>query len=96
MNLEQVATLRRRCEEIVGTSWETASSICENTMDYIDEVAGGLFTYDARIFDYDWTKGKIMDDFLTISGKSSELYKAIHIDKSTKNPKFQHSNPDVS
>ena len=80
--------MRKNCEEIVGKDWKTASSICEQTMDYIDEVAGGLFTYDARIFDYDWTKGPIMDDFLTNSGKKNELYKAIHIDQSTKVPIF--------
>jgi hypothetical protein len=39
-------------------------------MDYIDTVGGGLFTYDARIFDQDWDPiGKVMDDFLTASGK---------------------------
>jgi hypothetical protein len=34
-------------------------------MDYIDEVAGGLFTYDGTIFDYDWNPiGDPVDDFL--------------------------------
>ena len=37
-------------------------------MDYIDELAGGLFTYDARIFNVDWAPiGAVMDDFLTKS-----------------------------
>lgn len=49
-------------------------------MDYVDEVAGGLYTYDARIFDYDYTKGKILDDFLLNSGKVNDIYKAVHID----------------
>lgn len=97
INLEQVATLRKNCEQMMGRNWTTAPTVCSQPMDYIDDVAGGLFTYDGRIFDYDWAPiGAIMDDFLLISGKKEELYKALHVDKSTKNPVWQHSSPEVS
>ena len=61
-------------------------------MDYIDEVAGGVFTYDASIFDYDWDpRDKVVNDFLSVSGKVQELYQSIHIDKSTKDPVYEAS-----
>lgn len=97
VNLQQVATLRKNCEEIIGKNWTLSSDLCGQTMDYIDDVAGGLFTYDARIFDVDWAPiGAVMDDFLIRSAKKDQLYKAIHIDKSTKVPVFQHSSQEVA
>ncbi len=96
-NLEQIAALRKNCEEIIGQDWFKASDTCGMTMDYIDELAGGLFTYDARIFDSDWKPiGAVMDDFLINSKKKEQLYKAIHIDKSTKTPVFEHSSAKVA
>ena len=59
-------------------------------MDYIDEVAGGLFTYDGTIFDYDWNPiGDPVDNFLANCAKKADLYMAIHIDMSTKVPIYE-------
>jgi hypothetical protein len=30
------------------------SKLCEEIIEYIAEVSGGVFDYDARIFNYDW------------------------------------------
>jgi hypothetical protein len=82
--------LRRRCEETTSTNYHIAAETCENTMDYVDEVGGGVFTYDARIFDYDWAPVK--EPYLTYlnsSAKVQDLYKAIHIDNSPKKPVFE-------
>jgi hypothetical protein len=62
-------------------NYAEAASKCEQTMNYVLEVGGGVFTYDARIFDYDWDPVKdVYVSYLTTSGKVQDLYKAIHID----------------
>ncbi len=66
-------------------------------MSYIDEVGGNVFTYDARIFDYDWDPiDAVWVDFLTKSGKKADIYSAIHIDKSDKDPVFESSSEAVA
>ncbi len=39
---------------MIGIDWFKASDVCVKGIDYIDEVSGGLFTYDGRLFDVDW------------------------------------------
>lgn len=59
-------------------------------MDYIDDVAGGLFTYDGTIFDYDWAPiGDPVDYFLSNCSRKDELYAAIHISDSYKEPIYE-------
>ncbi len=60
-------------------------------MNYIDDMAGGLFTYDGTIFEVDWdAQQKVVENYLgTQNSKSNELYSSIHIDQSTKSPKFE-------
>lgn len=53
-NYGQVSALRKLCEESISNDWNLGSKVCGRTMNFIDEIAGGLFTYDATIFDYDW------------------------------------------
>jgi len=66
-------------------------------MDYVDTVAGGLFTYDGSIFDYDWNPIEdVVSNFLASCGKKDKLYQAIHIDKSTKTPIFEWSSDKVA
>jgi len=66
-------------------------------MDYIDEIAGGLFTYDGTIFDYDWNPiGDPVDYFLANCTKRKDLYTALHIDKSTKVPIYEPSSERVA
>lgn len=66
-------------------------------MNYIDKVAGGLFTYDGSIFDYDWDPiEQVVSDFLSNCGKKKELYIALHVDKSNKDPVFEFSSDRVA
>lgn len=95
--MDQVAALRRKCELETSKDHTKSGGICEKTMDYIDEVAGDVFTYDARIFANDWAPyKKAYVDFLTVSGQVQEIYKSIHIDQSTKVPVFESNSKSVA
>ena len=97
-NYDQIAALRRGCEESLSSTFSTtAGSTCEMTMDYVDEVGGGVFTYDARRFDYDWTpvENPYMA-YLTNSSKVAELYTSIHVDNSTKVPVWESASDKVA
>lgn len=52
--MDQIAAMRRECEEYMTSNYQESGDNCGKTMDYILEVGGGVFTYDARRFDYDW------------------------------------------
>ena len=94
--MDQIATLRRQCEETLSTTFETAGETCTKTMDYVDDVGGGVFSYDARIFGYDWTPVETpYMNYLLSSNKVTDLYKAIHIDKSTKTPVWESGSEKV-
>ncbi|CDW87059.1 serine carboxypeptidase [Stylonychia lemnae] len=96
-NMGQISALRKKCEESISNDWKSGTDTCVKTMDYIDAVAGGLFSYDGSIFDYDWTpKEDLVSDFLANCGKKGDLYKAIHIDKSPKTPIFEWSSDKVA
>ena len=53
-HMNQVAALRRRCEESISTSWMNGIDDCEQTMNYIDEVAGNILSYDARMTEIEY------------------------------------------
>ena len=80
-NMSQIATLNRRCEEILSTNIDIAYTTCNNIMDeYITKVSGGAYPYDYRIYDYEWTPLEApVTGYLTQSNKVSDLYKAIHV-----------------
>lgn len=78
--MKQIAALERKCEEIVYSDVTQASSTCGAIIEYIEEVSGGVFDYDARIFDYDFTPLEdVVNNFLNKATKSDDIYKAIHI-----------------
>ena len=94
--MDQIAALRRRCEETISTNYAESSEVCGETLDYVDTIGGGVLSYDARMFDYDRQPVKqVYIDFLTISGKVQEIYKALHVDQKTKDPKFESSSQRV-
>lgn len=58
-------------------------------MDYIQTVSGNVFPYDSRIFDYDWNPiEQPYVDYFTKSSLSWIAFDLIHIQNSTKQPKF--------
>ncbi len=94
---DQVAALRRLCLKTVSTNWAAAPDACTKTTSYIDDMAGGVYTYDARTYDSDWNQiESVVTDYLTKSGKVNDLYKAIHVDKSTKKPVFEMESQAVA
>lgn len=59
-------------------------------MGYITGISGDAFPYDERIFGYDWdpTEDMITDCFQS-SGQREQIWEAIHVADSTKEPKFE-------
>ncbi|CDW77081.1 serine carboxypeptidase [Stylonychia lemnae] len=96
-NADQVAVLRQKCEEEITKDWEGALNTCEQTMTYINDIAGGVFKYDSRIFIYDWSPvEQVVYDFLQKSNRVQELYMALHIEKSTKVPIYEPQSDAVA
>ena len=89
--MHQVAALRSQCENTMSKDWMAGASACTQTMDYIDDMAGKLFTYDGTIFDEDWNRVEqpVKDYLSTLNKKSDDLYKAIHVADSKKKPIFE-------
>lgn len=56
-NMDQIAALRRQCEEAVSSNMATAGEECTATLDYVLAVGGGVFDKDARLFSYDYLAG---------------------------------------
>ena len=97
-NMSQIATMHRRCEEMVNTDIDIAYATCSDIMDeYISKVSGGVFPYDNRIFGYDWDpKEDLVISYLTNASSAQELYENIHVTDSTKDPVFEMSSRRVS
>jgi hypothetical protein len=69
---------------------------CESIMSYITKVGGGLFKFNANMFDYDYKPNqRLVIDFLENSHMKMHLYRAIHIDQSFKKPRYNWSNSKV-
>ena len=52
---------------------------------------------DVRSFTYDWNPElQIVTDYFTNSTKVEDIYKAIHVERNTKNPKFQMASAQVA
>lgn len=75
-NMSQIATLNRRCEQILGSSEAAdAEGTCSAIMDYIVGVSGGVFPYDNRIFGYDWDPTEsVVTDYFTVSANVTGIY----------------------
>lgn len=94
-----MATLNRRCLESASLNWTVGNDDCSSTIDYVLDVSADTFAYDATIFDPDWDRTMREDDvknYIRDSNKKDELYKAIHVNMSTRVPIFKWSCGDVS
>lgn len=56
-NRDQVAALQRRCERAVSANFSTAGDTCTQTLAYVQEVGGGIFDMDARLFNSSYLAG---------------------------------------
>jgi len=80
----------------MGVDFDYAHQVCLQIMDYIEGVTANVLPYDTRIFDYDWNpREDMVIDYFTVSGQVQDIYKAIHIDKSTKVPVFSMNSSKV-
>ena len=101
--MRQIAAIRRNCEKIIATDWVNADEPCTEILQYVQSVAGRVVNYDATIFNYDLEaiqspyNAYLMDfiDGKVSNAKAQELYNNLHINNSTKNPKFIGGNNDV-
>jgi hypothetical protein len=66
-NMAQVATMERRCQEILAVDMPKAGDTCSAIMGYIIGVSGDVFPYDNRIFTSDWDaiENQVIDYFTT-------------------------------
>jgi hypothetical protein len=82
----------------MAVDYTAAGSICGKPMDYVLEVGGNVFTYDARIFDYDFAP--LETPYLTYLSNTTNfydtLYQSIHVNGSTKVPIFESASERVS
>lgn len=98
-NYAQVAALRRRCEQTLsnGNTFDNGTDVCGELMSYVDEQAGGRYSFNGAIFGYDWDpEASPVYDYLGKSAKKDDIYKALHIDQSTKQPIYESSSSRVS
>lgn len=66
-----------------------AASICNELLDYSTDVGGGASMVDARLFDDEWQDElRPYQQYLGNSSMKADIYKALHVDKSTKSVVF--------
>ena len=98
-NMPQIAALRKNCQESLKTNIDGASSgICAGIMDYIVSISGNVYPYDQRIFAEDWNliEDPVVNYFSAQPEPAmSNIYAAIHVEKSTKVPIFEMSSSAV-
>ena len=98
-NMNQIAALRKNCQESLVKDYDTSYSVCCKVMTYIEEISGNVFAYDQRIFGEDWD---IIEDpvvnYFTAQPTDTltQIYESIHVDQSTKVPVFEMSSSSVS
>jgi hypothetical protein len=75
-------------------AWQTINKTkgvdyCNDVMSYIDLVNGDVFEYNAEEFEYEWDAIEAPTNaFLINATYVNDIYKALHIDMSTKQPIF--------
>lgn len=55
-NLDQVEALEQRCKVLAFSDRPAAKDACNQIMNYMMEVSGGVLNFDVRYFQYDWAK----------------------------------------
>jgi hypothetical protein len=86
-----ISAMNRRCLETASRNWTEGNGECSATIDLAIDVSGGTFSYDASIFGQDWDNTSHEDDvknYIMESNKKQELYQAIHMGNSPRNPVF--------
>ena len=96
MNLDQIALLEQKCLEEQAINLTTTAATCGAIMDYVETISDNVLPYNSRIFDYDWDpKEEVVVKIFTNSTQIAKIYEAIHVENSTKVPKFMFGNGEV-
>jgi hypothetical protein len=96
MNLDQIALLEQKCLEEQAINLTATADVCGAIMDYVEVISGNVLPYNSRIFDYDWDpKEEVVVKIFTNSTQVDKIYEAIHVENSTKVPKFMFGNEGV-
>ena len=65
-------------------------------MDYVETISDNVLPYNSRLFNYDWDpKEEVVVQIFTNSTQVDKIYEAIHVENSTKVPKFMFGNEEV-
>ena len=97
-NMPQIAALRKSCQEMLAVDFDQADETCAAIMDYITNVTGDVFAYDQIIFGVDWDPIEDpVTNYFTIQDADTlaEIFTAIHVSDSTKDPVFEMSSSSV-
>ena len=97
-NMPQIAALRKSCQEMLAVDFDQADDTCAAIMDYITNVTGDVFAYDQRIFGVDWDPIEDpVTNYFTVQDTATlaEIFTAIHVSDSTKDPVFEMSSSRV-
>jgi len=96
MNLDQVALLEQKCLEEQAINLTATADKCGAIMDYVETISDNVLPYNSRIFDYDFDpKEQVVKDIFTKSTLVEDIYKSLHVENSTKVPKFMFGNGEV-
>ena len=76
-------------------NWTNAASMCDNQVNYISDLSN-VNKYDIRNFgeDLDRTDNALLSLF-DDSAKRNDIYTALHVENSYKNPKYTHQSINV-
>jgi len=96
MNLDQIALLEQKCLEEQAKNLTATADVCGAIMDYVEIISDNILPYNSRIFDYDFDPLEdVVKKLFTSSTQVDKIYKAIHVENSTKEPKFMFGNGEV-
>ena len=91
-NLDQMALLEQKCWNDFTEDIAKGSGTCASVMTYVKNVSAGVAWYDSRIFGYDFKPEET--EVATMLNKK-QILKALHLQNSTRKPKFGFSSTGV-
>jgi hypothetical protein len=90
--LEQVGLLEQKCWADFTDDIAQGSKTCSSIMSYINEVSAGVAWFDSRIFMSEFTP--LETQIITLLN-TDEMVEALHLQNSTKSPRFEFSSSKV-
>ena len=91
-------TLRDKCLEAYsdGAPAEMVNKNCTKLLNYITEVSGQVSSFDVRLYTWEWNAMLApFQGYLGNNTAQSDVYKALHVENSTKTKKWTAWNTDV-